>query len=146
MPSQLLQNPTSITFKGWNKTLTLLKRLSSMIWEAKVIKNIVNILAKFYLVVNALLSGQQKLSGQIFFVRVLMPSIFCLYFFLSIGPLISCLSNCCPYFCPIVQQGHGTYFRNILKLLRNIMGLNNHNLSHKTLKQVSKHSTQNSIS
>ena len=80
------------------------------------------------------------------FVPISIPSIFCPYYFLSIQPLISCLSNCCPYLCPIVQQAHGTYFRNILKLLRNNMGLNDHNLSHNTLKQVIKHSTQNSIS
>ena len=41
---------------------------------------------------------------------------------------------------------YGTFFRNILQLLRNIMGLNNHNLSHKTLKQVTKHFTENFIS
>ena len=88
----------------------------------------------------------KKIVRTNFFVSVSMPSIICLYYFLSIRPLISCLSNCCPYLCLIVQQAHGSYFRNILILLRNNMGVKIHNLSHKTMKQVTKHSTQNSIS
>ena len=86
----------------------------------------------------------KKLSGQ-FLLSVLSMPFFCLYHFLSIRPLICCLSNLCPYLCQIVQKGNGNFFRNIFQLLINIMGLNNHNLYHKTLKQVTTHSTQNFI-
>ena len=113
-------------------------------------------LAKFFLVVNALLSGQwnlsdkkivrtkncldqkiirtKKLSGQLNFSALSMPLFFVFFYFLSIRLLICCLDLFCPYLCPIVQQKQGTYFRIIVTLLMNIMGLNNYNLSPKTLK------------
>ena len=115
--------------------------------------------AKFYLVVNVLLSGQKKLFEQnncsdkkiVRTKKMSRLTFFCLIsnalgFFLSIGLLIFVFIIFCQYFCPIVQQKHGTYFKNILQFLRNIMGPSNPNLSHKTLHQVTKHSTQTFIS
>ena len=70
----------------------------------------------------------KKWSGQKNYLSALqMPSVF-------LSSLFSVHLALVHIFGPIVQQGHSTYFRNSLQLLRNIMGLNNHNLSHKTLK------------
>ena len=80
-------------------------------------------LTKLYLVINALLSGQKKNPDNFFCPLCQCPRFFCLYFFLSLRPLNCCPSNLCPYFCLIVQQGHCTYFRNILQLLRNTRAL-----------------------
>ena len=84
------------------------------------------------------LSQQKNCPDKFFLSALTMP----LFFFCPSGSWFFVLSN----FCPIVQQRHGTYFRNILQFLWNIMGPSNHNLSHKTLNQVTKHSTQSFIS
>ena len=65
----------------------------------------------------------KKNSRTIFLVRFVNVLVFCLYYFLSLRPLNCCPSNLCPYFCLIVLQGHCTYFRNILQLLRNTRAL-----------------------
>ena len=83
--------------------------------------------------------GTKKMSRQILFVCISNALDF---FLCPSGSWFFGLSNFCPYFFPIVQL----YFRNILQFLRNIMGPSNHNLSHKTLNQVTKNSTQNFIS
>ena len=70
-------------------------------------------LAKFYLVVNALLSGQnncphKKIVRTTFFGPCCQcPRFFCFCYFLSIRPWIGCNSS----------TKHGTYFRTILGIL-----------------------------
>ena len=95
--------------------------------------------AKFYLVVNALLSGkrncpEKKLSKKkiwtknwpdnFFLPALAMP----LFFLVFIMPLICCLEYFCPYVRPIVQQKHGTYFFIILTFIHLVWMLHCHNL------------------
>ena len=66
---------------------------------------------------------KKKIPDNFFCPLCQCPWFFCLYFFLSLRPLNCCPCNLCPYFCLTVQQGHCTYFRNILQLLRNTRAL-----------------------
>ena len=66
------------------------------------------------------LSGQKncpdkKNSCTLFLSELSMPSFFVFFIFCPSSLQFVVLNNFCPYFRPIVQQKHGTYFRNIFK-------------------------------
>ena len=57
------------------------------------------------------LPGQKNIWTNCFVWVSNAPRLFCLYYFLSIWPLMCCIEYFLSFFYPIVQQTHGTYFR-----------------------------------
>ena len=87
------------------------------------------------------LSGQKNCSDKFFLSALAMP----LFFYCPSGPWFLSWVIFVHIFVPYFNKGMVTYFRNALPFLRNIMGPSNHNLSHKTLNQVTKNFTKNFI-